>query len=227
VERGQSGSVTASQYVSGSLLYDATSRSVAFNAGPSVQQGGVAGTVFLDANANGRRDEGEFVLPDVQVTVGLYSQKTNAQGRYRLWPLAAYDPVIAAVDTTTLASPLWVPAFSGIELAPLPNRFTALDVPVLSGGVVEGRVTRNTTGVPQGLAGVKLLLRHQATGKEVEVTTFTDGSFYALGLRPGDWILQVDPAVLTALRATSQPQRIVIPALVEGASISGVEVRVR
>ncbi|HKP28791.1 MAG TPA: stalk domain-containing protein [Gemmatimonadales bacterium] len=227
MERVPAGSYTASQYVTGSLLYDATSRRVAFNAGPSVQQGGVSGTVFMDANANGRLDAGEYALPDVQVTVGLYSQKTNSRGQYRLWPLSAYDPVVAAVDTTTLASPLWIPAFSGIQLSPLPNRFTALDIPVLSGGVIEGKVTRSTSSGLEGLAGATLVLRHQATGKERRVATFTDGSFYVMGLRPGEWILEVDAALLQGLRATSDPVRIIVPSLVEGAAIGGVEVRVR
>ena len=227
VERSPAGSYTASQYVTGSLLYDAGSRAVAFNAGPSVQQGGVSGTVFMDANANGRLDAGEYALPDVQVTVGLYSQKTNSHGQYRLWPLSAYDPVVAAVDTTTLASPLWIPAFSGIQLSPLPNRFTALDIPVLSGGIIEGRVTRSSTAGSEGMAGTTLVLRHLATGKVRRVTTFTDGGFYVMGLRPGEWVLQVDPELLSGLRATSEPVRIVVPAVVEGASISGIELRVR
>lgn len=227
VDRSPAGSYTASQYVSGSLLYDGTSRSVGFNAGPSVQQGGVSGTVFMDANANGKRDAGELVLPDVQVTVGLYSQKTNERGQYRLWPLSPYDAVVAGVDTTTLASPLWLPAFSGIALRPLPNRYTALDIPVLSGGIIEGRVIRTTATGSPGLAGATLILRHQATGRERRVTTFSDGSFYVMGLRPGDWVLQVDPGLLSGLRATSEPVRIVIPTVVEGASISGIELRVR
>jgi hypothetical protein len=227
VNRNTSGSYSANQYVAGSLLYDGTTRSVAFNAGPSVQLAGVSGTVFMDANANGKRDDGELVLPNVDVTVGLYSQKTNGRGQYRLWPLSAYDRVVAGVDTTTLASPLWIPAFSGIELSPLPNRFTALDIPVLSGGILEGRVTRASSDGMQGMAGVTLVLRHQATGKERRVTTFTDGSFYVMGLRPGDWVLQVDPLLLQGLRATSPPMRVVVPSVVEGASISGLELRVR
>ena len=227
IERTPSGTVNASQYVSGSLLYDAPNRAVAFNAGPSVQQSGVSGTVFLDRNENGRRDTDEFVLPDVQVTVGLYSEKTNESGKFRLWPLTAYDPVVAAVDTTTLPSPLWVPAFSGIELHPLPNRFTALDIPVLSGGVIEGRVVRVTPSGNVGMAGTLLLMQHPATGREKRVTTFTDGSFYVLGMRPGEWTIRVEPSLLTTLRATSEPVRVVIPNLVEGASINGVELRVR
>jgi hypothetical protein len=227
IERTPAGSFNASQYVQGSVLYDGSNNSVALHAGPSVQLGGVSGTVFLDRNANGRRETGEYVLPDVEVSVGLYAQKTDAQGHFRVWPLAAFDPVVAAVDTTTLASPLWLPTFSGIEVNPLPNRFTTLDIPVLSGGVIEGRVVRTTPAGPTGMAGVTLVMRHLATGKERRVMTFTDGSFYVLSMRPGEWTLGVDPATLSALGATSESVRIMIPNLVEGASISGLEVRVR
>ena len=227
IERGSSGSFTASQQVSGSLLYDGGKRAVAFNAGPAVQQGGISGTVFLDRNDNGKRDQGEYVLPDVQVTVGLYAQKTDAHGQFRLWPLSAYDPVVAAVDTSSLASPLWLPTFSGIQVNPLPNRFTTLDIPVLSGGVVEGRAVRVTASGNEGIGGATLILTHKATGKERRVTTFTDGSFYVLSLRPGEWVIRMDPGMLTGLRASSDPVVFVIPNLVEGASISGLEVRVR
>lgn len=227
LERAPSGDVRASQFVQGSLLYDGATRSVAFNAGPSVQQGGVSGRVFLDRNDNGTMDTGEYVLPDVQVTVGLYAQKTNARGEFRLWPLSAYDPVVAAVDTTTLASPLWLPTFAGIEISPLPNRFTTLNIPVLSGGVIEGRVVRTGANGTEELAGVTIVMRHQATGREHRVTTFTDGSFYALGMRPGAWEMRIDPAALARLRASAEPVRFVIPNLVEGASIRGLEIRVR
>ena len=48
-----------------------------------------------------------------------------------------------------------------------------------------------------------------------------------LSMRPGEWVMRVDPEMLAGLRATSDPLRLVIPNLVEGASISGLEVRVR
>jgi hypothetical protein len=124
------------------LLYDdAAARSRSTRGRQSSGQGQRHG--LLDGNGNGKRDEGEYVLPDVQVTVGLYGQRTDARGQFRLWPLSAFDPVVAAVDTTSLPSPLWLPAFSGIELNPLPNRFTTLDIPVLPGGLIEGRVMRS------------------------------------------------------------------------------------
>ncbi|MEK6597111.1 MAG: hypothetical protein AABY91_02170, partial [Gemmatimonadota bacterium] len=121
VQRSPSDQWLGTQQVQGSLLYDGPHRKIAFNAGPSIQQSGVSGRVFLDLDDNGRMDRGEPVLPNVDVTVGIYSKRSNAKGEYRLWQLPAFDPVTATVDTTTLGSPLWVPAYSAIRIEPLPN----------------------------------------------------------------------------------------------------------
>lgn len=222
-----SGHLAATQYLQGSLLYDGTTRRMALHAGPAAQQSGISGRVFLDRNQNGRYDGNDYVLPDVEVTVGLFSQRTNRRGEYRIWPLAAYDPVVAAVDTATLASPLWLPSWSGIELVPVPNRFSELNIPVLSGAVVEGRVVQGSGALERPVPGADLILRHRATGRERRITTFTDGTFYALSIRPGEWEVAVDPAVLTRLGRESDPVRFTVPQLVEGATVTGLVLRIR
>jgi len=227
LERTPAGGTSASQFVQGSVLYDAAWQRVVLNAGPSAQQSGVSGRVYLDRNQNGRYDESEYVLPDVEVTVGLFSQRTDQRGEYRIWPIPAYDPVVAAVDTATLASPLWLPAFGGIELRPVPNRFTKLNIAVLSGGVIEGRLVRASPDGDIPIAGADLILRHRATGRERRITTFRDGSFYALSIRPGEWDVAVDPELLTRMRRQADPLQFTIPQLVEGATISGLLLRIR
>lgn len=227
VERAPAGDVRATQFVQGSMLYNAGSGQASLDAGPSVQLSGVAGRVFLDANDNGRHDEGEYALPNVQVTVGLYSKVTNERGEFRIWPLPAYDPVLAGIDTTTLASPLWVPSYSAIQVEPLPNRFTALDIPVVSGGVVEGRVVRNSPAGEVPVPGIEVVFRHVASGRERRFRTFTDGTFYALSIRPGEWDLAVDSDQAALVGGASDTRRIVVPHLVEGASITGLVLRIR
>jgi predicted phosphodiesterase len=44
----------------------------------------VGGTVYLDANTNGKRDAGEPGLPGVAVTDGVTFATSNAEGRYRI-----------------------------------------------------------------------------------------------------------------------------------------------
>lgn len=227
VQHSPTGRTSAVQYVQGSVLYDGSSERLVLNAGPSATQSGISGRVFLDRNQNGRYDASDYVLPDVEVTVGLFSQRTDRRGEYRIWPLQSYDPVVAAVDTATLASPLWLPAYSGIELTPVPNRFSQLNIPVLSGGVVEGRVVMLSGNEEVPVPGADVILKHRATGRERRITTFRDGTFYALSIRPGEWEISVDPAVLTRLGRQAEPLGFTVPQLVEGATVSGLVLRVR
>lgn len=227
VDRTSAGDLRATQFVQGSVLYDASRREVALHAGPSSQQGGVSGRVFLDRNENGSLDPGEFVLPGVQVSVGIFSQMTDSAGGYRIWPIPPYDPVLASIDTVSLASPLWLPAFGGIQLEPRPNRFTTLNIPILSGGVVEGRVVRATPDGDAPVPGATLVFRHLETGRERRVTTFTDGSFYVLSVRPGTWDASVEPSLAARLGQRAEPLRFRIPQLMEGASLEGLVLRLR
>ena len=119
---------------------------------------------------------GELCCRRCRSPSGLYAQKTDARGQFRLWPLSTVRPGGGRGGYRHRSrSPLWLPTFSGIELSPLPNRFTTLDIPVLSGGVIEGRVVRVTSTGHPDVAGATLVMRHQGTGKERRVTTFTDG----------------------------------------------------
>jgi hypothetical protein len=227
VQRSPSDQWLGTQQVQGSLLYDGPYRKVAFNAGPSIQQSGVSGRVFLDLDDNGRMDRGEPVLPNVDVTVGIYSKRSNAKGEYRLWQLPAFDPVTATVDTTTLGSPLWVPAYSAIRIEPLPNRFTTLNIPILPGGMVEGMVIRESDQGDVVIPGAGLIFRHLKTGQTRDVTTFSDGMFYEMSIRPGEWEITVDPRVEARLGLRATPFRFTLTPRLQGESLSGIIIRLR
>ncbi|MFP4056146.1 MAG: metallophosphoesterase [Candidatus Brocadiia bacterium] len=69
----------------------------------------VAGVVFEDANANGRRDAGERGIEGVPVTDGVSFAVTDAQGRYRLE--AGLDPLLGSgkrpILTVSFPSGTW------------------------------------------------------------------------------------------------------------------------
>ena len=209
-QRGAATSLT--QYVQGSVVYDRSRRALAFEAGPSLQRAGIAGVVFLDANGNGRRDADEPGLPNVRVQVGSGSTWSDSLGAYRVWDVVPFEPVLVAADSLSFDSPLWVAGDRAIEVMPAPNHFTAVDVPLLTGAVLEGRVAREFGGKLQGVGGVSLVLTDRRTGRERRFATFTDGTFYTLGVTPGEYDLSVAPRVLDLLRAGAEPVRLVVPA---------------
>jgi hypothetical protein len=83
-----------------------------------------------------------------------------------------------------------------------------VDVPIRLGAVLEGSVVR---GQDEGVGGVPLLLTDRATGRHRTITTFSDGTFYALGITSGDWELAVAPATLRLLDLAAEPLRFTVP----------------
>ncbi len=205
-----SGSVGATQYVQGSVLYDNSRRALALEAGPSLQRAGLAGRVFLDQNSNGKLDEGEPGLGRVRVQVGTASGFSDSLGSYRVWDLVPFEPVLVTVDSLSFQSPLWVPAFEAAVAYPAPNAVTRVDVPLQLGAVIEGSVERGPAH--EAVAAVPLVLTDRRTGRTRTISTFSDGTFYAMGITAGEWEIRIAPAALQLLDVTADPLVFTVPA---------------
>ena len=218
------GELLASQFVQGSLLWDRAGGRVAMAPGPSVERSGLSGRVFLDENANGRRDPGEPPVPGVRVLVGSIPATADSNGVYRVWDLVPFEPVLVRVDSLSLESPLLVPAIGSVSVQPGPNRFRGLDIPIALAGVLEGRVVRGENTARRGIGGVTLVLTHRRTGLVRRFVTFTDGDFYLMGVTAGEYELSVDPESLSALAMTSEPLPLMLAPTVDGVGRSGIVV---
>jgi hypothetical protein len=219
------GDALVSQFVQGSVLYDPARRQMAFASGPSLERAGLSGRVFLDANGDGRWQTGEQTLPGVRVRAGFVTALSDSSGRYRIWDLPAFEEVLVAVDSSTLVSPLWVPAYNSVSVETGPNRFRTLDVPILPGGVIEGRAVRRTMDSTVAVAGVRLLLRRHGSSQTVRLVTFSDGGFYLIGVKPGTYELSVDPTTLARLELSAWPIEFTVPSSPDGATVDGLELR--
>jgi hypothetical protein len=202
--QGSSSSVT--QLVQGSLLYNNASGGVELLRGPSLQRAGLAGRVFLDANGNGIYDPGERGLGGVRVQVSSGSALSDSAGEYQVWDIVPFEPVLVGLDSLSFESPLWVAPAPVVRVVPGPNRYTVYDVPIVVGGVLEGRVKESNGG--GGIGGISLLLTRTETGERRRITTFTDGAFYALGLAPGEYELTVDSHQLDLLGYNAERHRL-------------------
>ncbi len=218
---GQTG---ATQYLQGSVMYERASRRVSFGPGPSLERAGLTGRVFLDQNGNDRFDPGEPLLPNVRVSIGMETRTSDSKGEYRLWNVTPYERAVIAVDSTTLASPLWVPSIGRVAVEPGPNRFRVVDIPIAPGGVVEGRVER-ADGSPA--SGITLTLTDLKSGATRAVVSFSDGAFYTMGVKPGEYRLVVDQRIQERLGIQVEPIRFVLAAEADGATVSGIVVRLR
>ena len=92
-------------------------------------------------------------------------------------------------------------------------------------GVIEGRVVRQTVDSVVPVAGLRLFLRRHGSSQTVQLTTFSDGAFYLIGVKPGTYELSVDPATLARLELTAWPIGFSMPSSPEGATVDGLEMR--
>jgi hypothetical protein len=221
------GPATATQFVQGSVLYSPRDQQVGFASGPSIERAGVSGRVFLDENGDGRLDAGEPLLPDVRVRAGFASSLSDSSGRYRVWDLPAFEPVVVTVDSASLASPLWVPAYGSVSVETGPNRFRTVDIPVVPGGVIEGTLRRLSAAGPVPVGGMRLLLRRQDSREVRSLVTFSDGAFYLMGVKPGDYILSAEGETLSRLGLQGEPLAFTMPASRDGATVDGLALELR
>ncbi|MDQ3997449.1 MAG: carboxypeptidase-like regulatory domain-containing protein, partial [Gemmatimonadota bacterium] len=208
----RAGIASATEYLQGSVVVNTATREVTLAPGPSLQRSGIAGRVFLDQNTNGLADVGEPTLPRVTLRAGGAAATSDSSGWFEIWNMPPFEPALVTVDSMSLPSPLWVPGFATMTVVPGPNRFVLVDVPIVPGGVVEGRVVLETPTGRQGLGNAEVTLIERLTDARRVLTTFSDGEFLAVGVRPGSYEATVGERLLTQLQATAEPGRFVLAA---------------
>jgi hypothetical protein len=218
---------TVSQQVQGSVLWDRAGGRLVAAPGPSIERAGVAGRVFLDKNQNGRHDPGEPPVPGVRVIVGSQPVESDSSGAFRVWDLMPFEPVDVLVDSLSLDSPLLVPAFATATLVPNPNRFRTLDVPIVEAGVIEGRVWRVIGGTREPMGALLLILTDRRTGVRRRFASFSDGTFYLMGVKAGEYELGVDDAALAGVALAAAPLPFTLAPEDASAGRTGLDLLVR
>jgi len=204
---GSGSPATVSQLVQGSVLWDRAAGGFTAAPGPSIARAGVAGRVFRDDNQNGRYDPGEPLLPGVRLVVGTRPVVSDSNGEFRVWDLLPFEPVNVLVDSMSIDSPLLVPAFATATLVPNPNRYRPLDVPIVAAGVIEGRVWQSTGAAREAMGAMALVLTDHHSGTRRRFTSFSDGTFYLMSVKAGDYELSADGgAFVGSVRFTLAPQ---------------------
>jgi hypothetical protein len=114
--------------------------------------------------------------------------------------------------------PLWLPRDPSFSFIAEPNGFKTIPVPFYVSGLVDGMVRAHRADGP-GLPGMQLIIR--ADGAVIaETRTFSDGTFYHMGLPAGDYTLEVNAEQLLALGMTAQPLHFTVRASRDGDFIS-------
>ncbi len=210
-------SVSAS--MNGALAYDANSNRFSFNRMDWIGTGAAGFRPFVDANGNGKYDEGEARVDVIFTTSqGGYSDGSDPNVQ-RVVAVPGYARINAVVDDESISNPNYVPASKEFSFYVVPNAFNTIDVPFRVAGSIEGSIVKSSQNKSSKLGGCRLMI-DGLSDTTVHTTTlsFSDGGIYIGGLLPGKYVIHPDPNQLAILHAIAQPEsrEIEIKATAEG-----------
>jgi len=163
---------------------------------------------FLDDNNNGILDNDEEFISGLKAKIsGGRPRRSQGEQQYYYYDgLRAYDQYLVQIDQYSLDNPLLRPTHENYEVFCNPNIVTTVDVPLVIGSEVTGRVDRQADSVVVGQGGIQVIFLNLAKESTIQVTTFSNGEFYYLGLIPGPYQAYIDPGQLERYGYRSEPE---------------------
>ncbi|WP_288371026.1 hypothetical protein [uncultured Algoriphagus sp.] len=197
------GDYSVRQSISGSIGIDPVAGALLPSNRDQVSRSGVSVRMFIDENENGKFDKGEEIVPAKAVRLDKSGNMLlGSDGVLRITQLQSYWTYTLEIDTQSLPDPTLAPKEKKFGFVAEPNRFKVIDIPLYRTGIIEGAVLMKQKSGEQGIGGLRLLLTKKGTGELIEtLRTFADGSYYAFGLLPGNYQLEIDPKQLEFLNA--------------------------
>lgn len=155
----------------------------------------IKGVVFLDKNANGKKDKGERGIKDVHIELNrMFDAKTNRKGKFKFEDIEAKDAEIT-INTETLPAG-WRAKEDTVKVKLRPNKKTVVYIPVILAGSAKGYVFEDKNDndiLDEDDAPVKDI---RITIDEVSDWTNGDGEYIITNILPGKYKVLVDKDTL-------------------------------
>ncbi len=204
--QSQNGAGWYTENLTGSVGFDANYGSFQFSDIPWVGHSAVSMRMFIDTVGNGRYVKGDEIIKDGQVTLRQSaSSSTSRNGIIRDWNLLPYTQYSADVDVNSISNPLWIPKDKSFSFVTDPDSYKRIDIPFYVGGIIEGKVLRKSNGAETAVSGLIMMVRSLNSNFTKTITVFNDGSFYYMGIPPGEYEAYVDSSQLEIVDMYSDP----------------------
>lgn len=166
---------------------------------------------FEDKNGNGVKDREEKNIDglDFIINSALYSEnlKNNAKIFYGLNSYQEYSIVL---NESNLKSLNYSYENSEFKILMDGNTLKVIQLPYYETGEIGGVVVRQFENEEILMSNVPIKIRNQNSGKELTISTFSDGSFYYYGLTKGKYEITIDKNFLERFSVKSYPEKIEI-----------------
>jgi len=154
--------------------------------------GGLSAFVFLDANGNGLRDDGEEPIEGAVIAAPQNGgrEQTGKDGYAYFSRLERLRLTDVYLEAESLKDPYWVPGTKGVSILPREGHVSQLNFPVLMAGEIEGTVyNRDLDGVTAPVHGIPLSI-YTRDGEKVRDTISDASGYYLLSpVPPGEYWL--------------------------------------
>ncbi len=206
--RSSGGITSFSETMRGSIALDRYNHELIYDNRQQVGRSGVSVRMYVDENDSGNFEKGERLIPGNAVRLlNSSSRQVTKSGVSRLTQLLPYRRYNFTVNEAYIRDPILVPKYREFSLITDPNRFKQLDVPFYITGIIGGQVIRRGAFGPEPIGGLRLFLKGTEIEVELTLHTFSDGSFYAMEIPPGEYEIEIDETQLLFLNATSTPAK--------------------
>ncbi|WP_423127264.1 hypothetical protein [Gaoshiqia sp. Z1-71] len=164
----------------------------------SVGRSGILIEAFIDINFNGKRDAGEPLTDQLKVRCSggqvVRHEKDPVLFIAGMEPFVDYTLVLDESEFQNIA---WRLSKKSIRVCLDPNQFKKISLPVLPMGEVSGMVLDDRQC---GLGRVLVCVNDESGKLVASIQSEPDGYFTYFGLRPGKYVLSIDPQQLQILR---------------------------
>ena len=147
--------------------------------------------VFLDKDYNGVFSAADEVMEGVRLNVGSGETPVSSENgiiSYITPARTEYEEI--GIDSDSLDDPYMLPNVAPFTTVMRPATALSYDFPIIETGIIEGTVTDSTGPIIS--AQIQLLA---ANGQILDTTTTAFDGYYSFEyIRPGSYIVQIDPA---------------------------------
>ncbi|MEO1022475.1 MAG: hypothetical protein AAFW89_08010 [Bacteroidota bacterium] len=217
--------VNYTQSFRGSVGLDPINQHLLLTSRAQVGRSGTAVKLFVDNNNSGHFDEGDETINSNAVRIDRTGMVNNShEGLTYFTQMLPYFRYNIEVNKGAIRNPLLVPKLEKFALITDPNQFKQIEIPFYMSGVIEGEVVKGFNKTENPLAGAKIFVKQVNGEFETTLRTFSDGSYYAYEIPPGEYEAYMDTAQLGILSAKSVPEKLSfeVQALPEGDFIEGL-----
>lgn len=188
--------VDLSESLSGSAIIDPVQEYVEFDSRSSVGFGSIRFLPFLDVNNNGKKDDLEPPVENIEVFSPGGGQKEVKQNGIFFYHLEPYQDYYFELGLEKLENISWRVRNESLMVAVNPNEMKTIAVPVKVVGEVAGFVYHKGSGI----GGIKINIYDQEENLVKSLLTQSDGFFSYFGLESGNFVARADSSQLEKLR---------------------------